>query len=175
MRLRGPAAAIDLTGPTTCRVIDSQQQREVIARLGPDPLDGGRKSDVWNKISVSRKPIGALLLDQTVIAGVGNIFRAEVLFDIELHPEVRGDQLTRATFDQLWRSLTKAMRTGLKYGRIITVTSAEAGVPLAKVQGKDRFRIYGKPDCPRCGRSIETIELASRRLYVCKGCQTLRR
>jgi endonuclease-8 len=171
MRIRSPAVTIDLTGPTTCRVIDPQQRDAVIRKLGPDPLAGGRKSDVWKNITRSSKPIGALLLDQSVVAGVGNIFRAEVLFETELDPQIAGDQLSKDSFDRLWRSLAKMMKTGLKYGRIISVTAREAGMPLSQVDGKDRFRVYGKTDCPRCGQLIESIELASRRLYVCKGCQ----
>lgn len=172
MRIRNSVVAIDLTGPTTCRLIDPQQQNSVTSRLGPDPLAGGRKSDVWENISRSRKPIGALLLDQSIVAGVGNIFRAEVLFETELDPEIAGDQLSRVSFDRLWRSLSKMMKTGLKYGRIISVTAREAGMPISQLDGKDRFRVYGKTDCPRCGDLIESIELASRRLYLCKGCQT---
>lgn len=175
MRIRSSASTVDLTGPTTCRVIDPEVQNSVISRLGPDPLAGGRKSDVWKNISQSSKPIGALLLDQSIVAGVGNIFRAEVLFETELDPQIAGNQLSKESFDRLWRSLTKMMKTGLKYGRIISVTAREAGMPLTQVDGKDRFRVYGKTGCPRCGSLIESIELASRRLYLCKGCQTIKR
>lgn len=175
MRLAGPQSTLDLTGPTTCRVIDPDQQQAIVEKLGPDPLAGGRKSEVWDNLRHSRKAIGALLLDQAVIAGVGNIFRAEVLFETSLDPTVTGQQLSRESFDRLWRSLTKMMKTGLRYGRIISVTAREAGKPLAQVEGDDRFRIYRKTDCPRCGQAISTIQLAARRLYVCEGCQTARR
>ncbi len=172
MRMIGAENTIDLNGPTTCRVIDGDEAQTVTDKLGPDPLAGGRKQDVWKNISSRSKPIGALLLDQGVIAGVGNIFRAEVLFETGLDPQIPGDQLSRESFDRLWRSLTRMMKTGLKYGRIIAVSAREAGKPLARIEGRDRFRIYGKTDCPRCGQLIDTIELASRRLYVCFGCQT---
>ncbi|MGI9470272.1 MAG: Fpg/Nei family DNA glycosylase [Rubripirellula sp.] len=175
MRMIGTDSALDLNGPTTCRLIDRTEQQAVIDRLGPDPLGGGTKREVWEKISRSRKPIGALLLDQSLIAGVGNIFRAEILFETEIDPNVPGTNLTKPTFDLLWRSLTTMMKRGLKYGRIIAVTAKEAGMPLTQVEGEDRFRIYGKSDCPRCGGDIETIELAARRLYVCHSCQTRQR
>ena len=172
MRLVGSRAAIDLTGPTTCRVIDSPERLAVIAKLGPDPRAGGRAKDVWPKISASSKPIGAMLLDQSVIAGVGNIFRAEVLFETQLDPETPGCELSKDAFDRLWRSLSRMMKKGLRYGRIISVTAAEAGRPLAEIDGNDRFRVYRCEDCPRCGRNIETIELAARKLYLCKHCQS---
>ena len=172
MRVIGDRVAIDLNGPTTCRVIDATEQQKVTDRLGPDPLAGGTKKQAWENISKSKKPIGALLLDQGAIAGVGNIFRAEVLFETEIDPNVRGNELSKASFDQIWTSLSKMMKTGLKYGRIISVSAREAGMPLSKVSGEDRFRIYGKTDCPRCGSIIHTIELANRRLYLCQTCQT---
>jgi endonuclease-8 len=170
-RLKGSSTTFDLTGPTTCRVIDQQLRDQVTAALGPDPLAGGRKSDVWKGISRSNKPIGALLLDQSVVAGVGNIFRAEVLFETMIDPETAGSALPKESFDRLWRSLTRMMKTGLRHGRIISVTAREAGKPLREIDGKDRFRVYGKSICPRCGQLIESIELASRRLYVCTRCQ----
>lgn len=172
MRMVGSEHAFDLTGPSTCRVIDPDQRDEVVAKLGPDPLDGGRPSTVWNNIRHSGKPIGGLLLDQAVVAGIGNIFRAEVLFETKLDPSTPGNELSKPSFDRLWRSLRKMMQTGLKYGRIISVTAREAGMPLAKVQAKDRFRVYGKTDCPTCGGPISTPEIAARKLYMCVGCQT---
>jgi endonuclease-8 len=167
----GSDTTIDLNGPTTCAVIGLEQKAELIAKLGPDPLAGGKKSDVWKLVSQSSKPIGALLLDQSIVAGVGNIFRAEVLFETRTDPRVAGNAMTPETFDDVWKSLSKMMKVGLKYGKIISVTAKEAGMPLAKVDGKDRLRIYGKTDCPNCGAPIETIEIASRKLYVCRPCQ----
>jgi endonuclease-8 len=172
MRLSGRSKTLDLTGPSTCRVIDHEEQHFILNKLGPDPLAGGKKLHVWDQVRSSGKPIGALLLDQSVVAGVGNIFRAEVLFEIGLDPRTPGDDLQRAVFDQLWRSLLKMMRTGLKYGKIVTVSSQEARQPLAELEGKDRFRIYGKPWCPRCGGPIETLSIASRKLYWCPTCQS---
>jgi endonuclease-8 len=172
MRLACDHLALDLTGPTTCRVIDRDEQDNVLRRLGPDPLAGGRSAAVWKNVSSSPKPIGALLLDQSVVAGVGNIFRAEVLFETGIDPLTPGNELSKSSYDRAWRSLRKMMKTGLQYGRIITVTAREAGMPLSQVQGSDRFRIYGRAQCPRCGGPISTPEIAARKLYVCHHCQT---
>lgn len=170
-RLIGRDVALDLTGPTTCRVINDDIRRKVMQRLGPDPLAGGRAADVWEKISASRKPIAALLLDQSVIAGVGNIFRAEVLFETEVDPRTPGNELSKHDFERIWKSLSKMMRRGLRYGRIISVSAKEAGKPLGKLEGKERFRVYGKQQCPRCDDQISTIDIGSRRLYLCASCQ----
>ncbi|WP_182866512.1 Fpg/Nei family DNA glycosylase [Rhodopirellula sp. JC639] len=175
MRLVGQTRSLDLSGPTTCRVIDHETRAKVIEKLGPDPLADGslarKKALVWDKVQSSKKPIGALVLDQSVIAGVGNIFRAELFFETGIDPRTAGAAIDETTFDTLWKSLIKMMRKGLKYGKIVTVTAKEAAAPLATLEGRDRFRVYGKATCPRCQHAIETIEIAARDLYWCPQCQ----
>jgi len=171
VRIIGDAEAIDLNGPTTCRVIDQATRDEVLDRLGPDPLAGGRKSDAWESIRKSKKPIGAILLDQSVIAGIGNIYRAEILHDIGLSPHVPGNELEKSDFDRLWKSTTRLLKLGLKHGVIITVTARQAGVPLAQLRGNDRFRVYKRDHCVVCDHPVELIEMASRNLYLCPHCQ----
>jgi endonuclease-8 len=171
VRMVGRRDALDLNGPSTCRVIADPQRQQVIAKLGPDPLAGGRPQSVWRTVSNSPKPIGALLLDQSLVAGIGNIFRAEVLFEAGIDPRRAGCDLSRDEFDQIWKSLRRMMKIGLRYGRIIAVNAREAGRPLADIEGRDRFRVYGRQECPRCARPIDVIELASRKLYRCPQCQ----
>ena len=172
MRMVSPEITLDLNGPSTCRVISAKERDAVVAKLGPDPLAGGKPGDVWRSVTKSRQPIGAILLDQSVVAGIGNIFRAEALFEVAMDPRVAGCDLSRESFQRLWRSVVRMMRVGLKHGRIITVTAKEAGKPLRKLNDKSRFRVYGQTECPRCGNSIEVIEIASRKLYWCMSCQT---
>jgi hypothetical protein len=74
-----------------------------------------------------------------VVAGVGNIFRAEVLFETELDPRIPGKSLSEESFDLFWKLLTRLMRVGLRHGRIIAVTAREAGLPLAKVPDNRRL------------------------------------
>lgn len=176
MRINGDQGTVDLTGPTTCRVIDDETRSQIESKLGPDPLASTgsatkRKKQVWESFTKSNKPIGALLLDQSIIAGVGNIFRAEVLFETKLNPEISGVELSKDSFNAMWNSLTKMMKVGLKYGKIVSVTAKEAGMPVAKIEGEDRFRVYGKDRCPRCNAKIATIDVASRKLYLCRRCQ----
>lgn len=172
LRMQGRNATLDLTGPTTCRLITTSQRQEVVEKLGPDPLNGASLADVWNRVRQSKQPIAAILLDQATIAGVGNIFRAEVLFETETDPRGRGNEISAAHFRKIWRSLVKMMKVGLKYGRIIAVTSKEAGKPLASVEGKDRFRVYGHSHCPRCHATLDTSTIGGRKLYWCSQCQT---
>ena len=96
MRMIGADFGSDLRGPTVCEVIEAPDVDDVIARLGPDPLrrdaDG---SLAWARISKSRRPIGALLMDQTVIAGVGNVYRNELLFRHRIDPYRPGHEHRR--------------------------------------------------------------------------------
>ncbi len=174
LRIVGKSHATDLVGPTTCSLISTDTMKGIVAELGPDPLAGGKPGDAWRAVSGSRSPIGALLLDQRVIAGVGNILRAEALFESGVDPEVPGGELSRERFDAIWRSLSRMMRTGARLGRIVAVTAAEAGTALANVEPDGRLRVYGKQDCPRCGGPITAERVASRKLYRCRGCQTAR-
>ena len=172
MRVVGRDVSIDLNGPSTCRVITPDVREEVVAKLGPDPLSGGKESEVWKSVSTSGQPVGAILLDQSVVAGIGNIFRAEALFEAGVDPRVAGRALNRETFRDLYRVILRMMKVGLKHGRIITVTAKEAGKPLAKLTNQERFRVYGMTHCPACGGRITTTEIASRKLYWCERCQT---
>ena len=143
----------------------------MLGKIGPDPLKGGKAKDVFASVNTSNKPIGTLLLDQSVVAGVGNIFRAELLFELEMDPLTPGCEISRPQFDQLWKNLTKMMKVGLKYGKIITVTAKEAGKPLDQLSNQERFRIYGRTECPKCNSAIETPKIGGRKLYVCPQCQ----
>jgi endonuclease-8 len=171
MRWIGDSQTLDLRGPSTCRVIDRETVDEVCAKLGPDPLVGGKKADVFEKIVRSGKPIGGLLLEQSIVAGIGNIFRAEILFEIGMDPNTPGKELSKGQFDDLWKCTLKMMKLSLKHGRIISLTAKEAGKPLAKLTESERFRVYGKEDCPECGGKVAADKVASRKLYWCPTCQ----
>ena len=87
MRMVGAEYGTDLRGPTVCEVIDEAEIADVVARLGPDPLR--RDADpapAWTRITKSRRPIGALLMDQAVIAGIGNVYRNELLYRHRIDP-----------------------------------------------------------------------------------------
>jgi endonuclease-8 len=122
MRMIGTEYGTDLRGPTVCEVIEEPEVAEVVARLGPDPLrpdaDG---SLAWARIRKSRRPIGALLMDQTVIAGVGNVYRNELLFRHRIDPYRLGTRVDEAEFEAMWTDLVALMKVGLRRGKIITV------------------------------------------------------
>ncbi len=122
MRLVGQTHYADLRGPTACELLTSAEARALRARLGADPLRTDADPDtVWARISASRSPLATLLMDQKVLAGVGNVYRAEVLFRHGLDPQLPGRALDRETWDAMWADLVVLMRDGVRTGRIDTV------------------------------------------------------
>ena len=94
----------------------------VVAKLGPDPLRPDADPQVaYRRISRSRTTIAALLMDQKVIAGVGNVYRAEVLFRHGIDPYRAGRDITPAEWDAVWADLVALMREGVRNNRIDTV------------------------------------------------------
>jgi formamidopyrimidine-DNA glycosylase len=173
--------AIELRGPQICELITGAERDAVVAGLGPDPLrpDADPKRG-WVRVHRSSRPIAALLMDQRVAAGVGNIYRCEVLFRAGVHPEVPGTQLDADTWALLWRDLVELMPLGVRDGRIDTVREAESPERTGRPPRVDRhggevyvYRRAGD-DCLVCGRGISVRQLAGRNLYWCESCQPLR-
>lgn len=103
-----------------CSTPNNTKQHQAIkaikARLGQDPLSADAcPGTLWLRISRSRSAIGTLLLNQSVIAGVGNVYRAEILFLLGIHPETPANRLSRKQFDELWKLTVDLLTTGVKY------------------------------------------------------------
>ncbi len=112
----------DLRGPNACELLTPPEVDARIARLGPDPLRTDADPDrAWHRIHRSTVPIAALLMDQAVLAGVGNVYRAEVLFRNGVAPMTAGRRITRKRWDAMWADLVELMREGVRTGRIDTV------------------------------------------------------
>lgn len=175
MRMVGAEFGTDLRGPTVCESIDDGEVADVVARLGPDPLrSDANPSSAWSRITKSRRPIGALLMDQTVIAGVGNVYRNELLFRHRIDPQRPGRGIGEPEFDAAWNDLVSLMKVGLRRGKIIVVRPEhDHGLPSYL---PDRPRTYvcrraGEP-CRVCGGVIRTALLEGRNVFWCPVCQT---
>lgn len=187
LRLVSDYGWADLRGPTACEVITEPERDAVVARLGPDPLAGVRAggevgddvgtndNDVVRFAAGLRKsgsPVGLLLMNQAVIAGVGNIYRAEALFRQKLDPWRPGKSITTEEATVLWEDIAVTMRDGVRAGRIITTSPADRG-SSSRVKREDAHYVYGRAGlpCRRCGTPVAVAELAARKLYWCPGCQ----
>ncbi len=181
-RLENGTAWADLSGPAICAVIDPDGYSSVLARLGPDPLrPNAAPQRAWERVHRSAQPIALLLMDQKVFAGVGNIFRAEVLYRAGLDPMLPGVALRRGEFDELWADLAQLMRNAVEHGEIDTVRpghmpEAMGRPPRVDAHGGEVY-VYRRADqdCYVCGSRIRTSVLGGRNLFWCPGCQPLSR
>lgn len=195
LRLLNPAWVGDLRAPTVCAVVTPQKVDEIQARLGPDPLRQDADPELaWRRISRSTKPIAELLMDQSVLAGVGNVYRCEVLFRHRVDPFRPGTEIRPATWLAVWDDLVQLMPLGVAFGQIVTmddqvaqalaeVADGSAAAHTAAVTGaglgdrfERRFYLYkrtGEP-CHVCGSRVRTRLVAGRNLFWCGRCQRRR-
>lgn len=174
LRLETTEVYADLRGATTCELIAPGDVARIMGRLGPDPLQ--RKADpepVWAKVHRRRTPIGAVLMDQSVLAGVGNVFRAEALFAHGLSPLRPANTLTREEFDALWRTVNTMLRAGVRAGRIVTTKPEHRARRSGIARREDAHYVYRRTDlpCRVCGTPVRKSELAARNSYWCPSCQ----
>jgi endonuclease-8 len=178
MRIVGSTHWADLRGPTACEVLTRAEVKAVRDRLGPDPLRRDADPErAWAKISKSRTPLAVALMDQAVIAGVGNVFRAELLFRHGVHPMTPGRSLDRTLWTDMWPDLVGLMRLGVRRGRIDTVRDEHLPEVTGRAPRQDRhggevyvYRRAGQP-CLVCGTEVAGQVLAARNLFWCPTCQ----
>lgn len=172
MRLAIPNHAVDLYGATVCELIDPDEVAAIIDRLGPDPLASNPDPDrAWAALQRRKVGIGRALMDQAVLSGVGNVFRAEVLYVHGLHPEVASADVPRETWDSMWDTLVEWLRYGARYNRIVTTTPEEIGRPRSRMRHSERVHVYKQDHCRECGSEIRRWDLAGRWAYACETCQ----
>jgi len=195
LRLLNQGWVGDLRGPTLCAVVTPAKVQEVQARLGPDPLRAGADPGLaMHRISRSAKPIAELLMDQAVLAGVGNVYRCEVLFRHRVDPFRPGHEIRPRTWLAIWDDLVALMPLGVAFGQILTMDDQVAD-GLAEVSNgiasahppalsgarlgdrfERRFNVYkrtGEP-CRVCGSKVRTRLVAGRNLFWCGRCQRRR-
>ncbi|HET9498812.1 MAG TPA: DNA-formamidopyrimidine glycosylase family protein [Marmoricola sp.] len=174
----GLTAYADLRGATQCDLVGAERRDEILAGLGPDPLRPDADPErAWHRISRSNRPIGDLLMDQAVIAGVGNVYRAEVLFRHRMHPLRPGRTLRRGQFAAIWADLVALMAEGVRLGRIDTVRPEHTPEAMAREPRVDDhggevyvYRRHGQA-CHVCGATVRTDTLVGRNLFWCPRCQ----
>lgn len=174
MRMVGAEYGTDLRGPTVCEVIGEPEIAAVVARLGPDPLRrGADPSPAWKRITKSRRTVGALLMDQSVIAGVGNVYRSELLYRHRIDPFRPGIRLDEPEFELMWTDLVALMAVGLRRGVIVVVRPEDDHGPPSYAPDRPRTYVYrraGEP-CRVCATTIRTAELEGRNVFWCPACQ----
>ena len=168
----------DLRGPSACEVITTAEAAAAVALLGPDPLQNASdaQAEFARRMAGRDTAVGVLLMDQQVLAGVGNVYRAEVLFRQRLHPLLPGSALSAKELGGLWQDIVSVMTDGVRDGRIITTLPqdrASSGTPVAV---EDAHYVYkrGSLPCRICGTDIALADLRGRKVYWCPTCQPAR-
>ncbi len=168
VRLVGPSHVVDINGPTICRVLDDPEFLALVGRIGPDVLRADAEPErAYKKIAKSRAGIGRLIMDQSVMAGLGNIYRTEILWRQGVHPETPGRLIDRTTFDRIWEDAKALLAIGVRRNAIITVD----GAAPSKSRYRERVNIFAKDRCPACNGAIRRFEIDGRRAFVCETCQ----
>ncbi|GAB2881564.1 Fpg/Nei family DNA glycosylase [Streptomyces mayteni] len=178
LRLAGQAGYALLRGPTACALLTSPEKDAITARLGPDPLRADADPALaFRRIAASRVTIAALLMDQRIVAGVGNVYRAEVLFRHGIDPYRTGRSLSPAEWSAIWSDLVALMREGVRRGRIDTVRPEHTPEAMGRPPRVDDhggevyvYRRAGQP-CLVCAAEVRTATLAARNLFWCPACQ----
>lgn len=174
LRLVGAEHWLELRGPTACEVMTDAERATVLARLGPDPLRRRPDAEAFvARVLRSRAPIATLLMDQSVVAGVGNVYRAEVLFRQRLDPYRPGREHDAGTLMLLWDDLVVLLRAGVRAGRIVTTLADDRERPAGRPRRIDSHYVYGRADlpCRICGTPVLDAQIAARRLFWCPVCQ----
>jgi DNA-formamidopyrimidine glycosylase len=174
VRITTEEAWLDLRGPTHCDLVTPAERRAVLARLGPDPLRSSADPErAWARITRSKTPIGQLLMNQEVLAGVGNVYRAEILYRAGLSPFRSGRDVAHDHWDAMWSDLVARMKDGVRTGRIVTTEREDRERSRGTPTREDSHYVYrrdGLP-CRRCGTEIRTEVMAARNLFWCPTCQ----
>lgn len=166
----------ELRAPTTCALIEGGQGLDVILnRLGPDPIhENADPEKAWERIHKSSRTIGGLLMDQSIIAGIGNVYRAELLFRAGLSPFIPGKQINKEKFLQIWSDSVELLRDGATDGRIRTVDPVHIGESEFALHGDVHYSyVYKRTgnECLLCRAIIKSDDLDGRTVYWCPTCQ----
>ncbi len=180
LRLVNADHVADLRGPTLCAVLTPEEAAAIMDRLGPDPLRPGADPDAaWARIHRSRRSLAELLMDQSIVAGVGNVYRCEVLFRHRLSPFTPGVEVRRRSWQAIWDDLVDLMPLGVASGQILTLPDqVEAArdelAATGSIAAREReYAVYKRTaqPCLACGSQVRTQLVAGRNLFWCGRCQ----
>jgi len=176
LRMSNNTDWLELRGPTDCSIFSDQDWAKLEARIGPDPLNAEADPKVvYEKITKKKTPIDVLLMDQSVVSGIGNIYRAELLYRARIHPDRPGKDVPAATLRRIWREAVALMKDGMEDRRMVTTLAKDRPHSTGKALKEEVHYVYrrqGKP-CRVCATEIESKPMAGRTVYWCPVCQPI--
>ncbi|WP_288048505.1 DNA-formamidopyrimidine glycosylase family protein [Nocardia sp.] len=164
----------DLRGPNACEILTPPEVEALADRLGADPLRAyADPEQPLRRIRRSRRPIGALLMDQAVIAGVGNVYRAEVLFRHGISPYRPGSGVSAEEWGAIWADLVELMPVGVATGLMHVVRPEHDHGEPSYAPDRPRTYVYRRAGaaCRVCGATVVHAVLEGRNLFWCPNCQ----
>ena len=175
VRILTSEAVADLRGPTVCEVVSAARVAEILDDLGPDPLvDKNGEERFLVRVKRTATPIGRALMNQKIVAGIGNVYRAEMLFRARLSPYIPANSLPDETLRALWTDWVGLLKIGVKTGQMLTMDGLTPNRKRAALANRaDRHWVYrraGEP-CRICGTPIVLDIMEARKLYFCPNCQ----
>jgi len=150
---------------------NQQELEELLKKYGPEPLDDLTPDKLYSILQKTTRPVKIVLLDQSKLSGVGNIYANDALFLAKIHPQTPAKSLTREQSDSLLNQLERVLTEGLKYGGASDQWYLQ--VHGEKGNYQDHFKVYGRTGepCDVCGAEIERVALGGRGTFYCPKCQ----
>ena len=177
LRLMTDITAADLRGPTACVLQTPDEMLATVAKLGPDPLVGDpaeNEERFVRAVGKTQTVIALLLMDQSVVSGIGNVYRAEMLYRQRLNPHTPGRDVPEEIVRALWHDWVRLLAIGVETGQMMTMDDLSPDEYRAAMASRDdRHWVYhraGLP-CRVCGTEIALEEIGARKLYWCPRCQ----
>jgi formamidopyrimidine-DNA glycosylase len=151
---------------------------KILGHLGPEPLDDDFKSDAFaERLKKRKRLLKPLLLDQTFIAGLGNIYVDEALWEAKIHPMQIASNLCASEIKALYRAIQRVLKRGLKNLGTSLGTAKTNFYSVARRPGRneDKLNVFRRTDrpCPRCKTPIERLIVGQRSTHICPNCQEI--
>jgi endonuclease-8 len=175
LRIWTKADWLELRGPTDCSLWTEAEWQTLLERLGPDPLNHDKPAHMLERIAARKTAIGLLLMDQSILAGVGNIYRAELLFRARISPFRAGNEVSEQALKALYKDAEVLMPHAMVDRRIITTKPADRPHRRGEALDEEVHYVYrrtGRP-CFICGTPVKTQIMAGRNLFWCPTCQAV--
>lgn len=145
--------------------------KEMQDRYGPEPLDDLDVDTFYRILQGTRKMIKSLLMDQSRISGVGNIYANDALWMAQIHPKTPANKISREKSDALFKAIESVLKEALEKGGSSDNWYRQAHGEKGSYQ--DNFRVYQRAGeaCDRCGTELEYMKVSQRGTFYCPSCQ----
>ncbi|MCL2050198.1 MAG: DNA-formamidopyrimidine glycosylase [Lachnospiraceae bacterium] len=147
---------------------DNYKNEPPLSKLGPEPFTADADL-LYKRLKKSRLPIKSLLLDQTILNGIGNIYANEICYQLRINPHVPGNQITEEKTKELIAVASRILIEAIALGGT-TIHSFTTGGVSGRFQTK--LKVHGKKECPACLKPVIKAQIGGRGTYYCESCQS---